>query len=139
MEVKKFFTINWQNLLNQKQHKQMETNDLPLFNYTVVPSNETETSKDAAESIKDKVNGMCLEVLRCVRSHEEGLTCDQVEEILGMKHQTASARLNDLSKCQPAFLQHRFDSSTGKPLRRPTRSGRTARIYFVTPYGMSVA
>ena len=117
----------------------METNDLPLFNYTVVPSNETETSKDAAESIKDKINGMCLEVLRCVRSHEEGLTCDQVEEILGMKHQTASARLNDLSKCQPAFLQHRFDSSTGRPLRRPTRSGRTARIYVVTPCGMSVA
>ena len=63
----------------------METNDLPLFNYPVAPSNKTETSKDAAESIKDKINGMCLEVLRCVRSHEEGLTCDQVEEILGMK------------------------------------------------------
>ena len=117
----------------------MKTNDLPLFNYTVVPSNETETSKDAAESIKDKINGMCLDVLRCVRNYEDGLTCDQVEEKLGMKHQTASARLNDLSKCQPAFLQHRFDTSTGKPLRRPTRSGRTARIYFVTPYGMSVA
>ena len=117
----------------------METNDLPLFNYPVAPSNKTETSKDAAESIKDIINGMCLEVLRCVRNYEEGLTCDQVEEKLGMKHQTASARLNDLSKCQPAFLQHRFDSSTGKPLRRPTRSGRTARIYFVTPYGMSVA
>ena len=117
----------------------METNDLPLFNYTVVPSNETETSKDAAESIKDKINGMCLEVLRCVRNYEDGLTCDEVEQILGMKHQTASARLNDLSKCQPAFLQHHFDSSTGKPLRRHTRSGRTARIYFVTHYGMSVA
>ena len=129
-------------LLTQKiiqQFKPMETNDLPLFNYTVVPSNETETSKDAAESIKPKINGMCLEVLRCVRSFPDGLNCDQVEFILGMKHQTASARLNDLSKCQPAFLEHRFDSSTGKPLRRPTRSGRTARIYFVTPYGMAVA
>ena len=43
----------------------METNDLPLFNYPIAPSNKTETSKDAAESIKDKINGMCLEVLRC--------------------------------------------------------------------------
>ena len=77
----------------------METNDLPLFNYPVAPSNKTETSKDAAESIKDKINGMCLEVLRCVRNYEEGLTCDEVEQILGMKHQTASARLNDLSRC----------------------------------------
>ena len=80
----------------------METNDLPLFNYPVAPSNETETSKDAAESIKDKINGMCLDVLRCVRNYEDGLTCDEVEQILGMKHQTASARLNDLSKCHPA-------------------------------------
>ena len=83
---------------------------------------------DAAESIKPMVNAMAREVLECIRAHSLGLTCDQVETILGMKHQTASARIRDLASCEPPFIKVRLGED-GKPLRRKTRSGRTARVY----------
>ncbi len=106
-----------------------------LFNYPTVPHNHTDPSIDAANSIKKQVNGMCADVLHAVRCSPHGLTCDEVEGILGMKHQTASARLRDLITCQPPYVEFRNDPETGKPLRRPTKSGRTARIYYATPLG----
>ena len=74
------------------------------------------------------VNAMALQVLQSIQASPDGLTCDQVETILGMKHQTASARIRDLSSCEPPFIKVRLGED-GKPLRRKTRSGRTARIY----------
>tara|TARA_R100000152_G_C6744481_1_gene168173 strand:- start:582 stop:938 length:357 start_codon:yes stop_codon:yes gene_type:complete len=112
----------------------MNLDNLPLFNHPVAPSNDTETSKEAAEFIKPKVNGLCLKVLRVISNHQNGLTCDEVEQITGMKHQTASARLNDLSKCQPPLLVHRLDEETNKPQKRATRSGSSARIYFISEF-----
>lgn len=106
-----------------------------LFNYPTAPHNHTETSIDAAESIVNQLNGMCLDVLHAVRSSPHGLTCDEIEAILGMKHQTASARLRDLITCQPPYVKFKNDPQTEKPLRRPTRSGRTARVYFATQLG----
>ena len=106
-----------------------------LFNQPTPAHNNTETSKDAAESIKPLLNGMCAEVLNAVSSNPAGMTCDEVEQKLNMKHQTASARLNDLTKCQPPYLRFKLDEKTGQPLRRPTRSGRTARVYFANQHG----
>lgn len=48
---------------------------------------------------------------------DAGLTCDDVEFILGMSHQTASARVNELKNA-------RMIVDTG--IRRATRTGRKA-------------
>jgi len=108
----------------------MQAYQSSLFNHPTAPHNGTDTSRDAAASIVDQVNGMCRDVLRAIREAENGLTCDEVEQLLGMKHQTASARIRDLTSCQPALLEQRLDQVTGKPARRATRSGRTARVYY---------
>lgn len=108
----------------------MDQNDLPLFNHPTAPHNGTDTSRDAAESIRSQINGMCRDVLEKVRECPSGLTCEQVEQLLGMKHQTASARLRDLMEMNPSPLEFRLDQKTGKPQRRVNSSGRTARIYF---------
>ena len=107
----------------------MTYTDLPLFNTPTAPHNGTETSIEAAESIKPNVNAMARQVLDCIRSMPGGLTCEQVEQILGMKHQTASARIRDLASCQPPFIVVGVDQNH-KVIRRPTSSGRTARVYF---------
>jgi hypothetical protein len=53
-----------------------------------------------------------------------GATCDEVEEILELRHQTASARIREL--VLGGFI---FDSGQ----RRLTRSERYARVYIRTP------
>jgi len=106
--------------------------DLPLFNTPTPAHNGTETSRDAADSIKPHLNAMCLQVLRVVQQAADGRTCDEVEAITGMKHQTCSARLNDLANCQPPLVAFDLNTPDGKPRSRPTRSGRPARIYFAT-------
>jgi hypothetical protein len=108
----------------------MDHSDLPLFNFPTAPHNGTDTSRDAAESIRSQINGMCRDVLEKVRDCPSGLTCEQIEQLLGMKHQTASARLRDLMEMNPSPLEFRPDLETGKPQRRVNSSGRTARIYF---------
>jgi hypothetical protein len=103
--------------------------ELPLFNYATAPHNGTETSREAAEKILPKVNSMCRQVYDCIAAMPGGLTCEQVEQILGMKHQTASARIRDLASCQPPLIVAGMDENH-KMIRRPTSSGSTARVYF---------
>ena len=107
----------------------MTLTDLPLFNTPVAPHNGTETSRDAAESIKPHVNAMAAKVLKCISQMPQGLTCEQVEQILGMKHQTASARIRDLATCEPPLIVIGVDEDH-KIIRRKTSGGRTARVYF---------
>lgn len=51
---------------------------------------------------------------------EGGATCDEVEQALAMIHQTASARILELAQVGRII-------DTGR--RRPTRTGRNARVY----------
>ena len=108
----------------------MNTSDLPLFNHPTAPHNGVDTSREAADSVRDQLNAMCKQGLEVGRRCPGGLTWDQVEQLLVMKHQTASARLRDLMCLEPCPLEFRLDEKTGKPQRRSTASGRTARIYF---------
>lgn len=52
-----------------------------------------------------------------------GMTCDEVEVALGLSHQTCSARVNELNGVGYIKVE-------GK---RPTRSGRNARVYVGDP------
>ena len=92
--------------------------------------NETETSQEAAESVGDLLNGWRKAVYQLLKEFPCGLTCDEVEQRLSLKHQTASARLNELQQLGHASM--RINPETKKPFTRKTRSGRNARIYFVS-------
>lgn len=52
----------------------------------------------------------------------EGFTCDEIEAITGLRHQTASARIRELVLMGSLYVTEQ---------RRQTRSGRTARVYAV--------
>jgi hypothetical protein len=76
------------------------------------PHNGVDTSIDAAESVSESLSAMRLQVFQEVQKAKDGLTCDEVEQILDMKHQTASARLNDLMKAEPPVLCFEIDEKT---------------------------
>lgn len=77
-----------------------------------------ETSIEAKESIKESVPSLREIVLKEVKIYGEfGLTCDEAEKRLGLRHQTASARFTELVK---------DDLIEDKGLRRKTSSGRNA-------------
>lgn len=55
-----------------------------------------ETSLKAHASQKDKAPSDCATILTRIRKYRTGTTCDKLEQVLGMSHQTTSARINDL-------------------------------------------
>lgn len=91
--------------------------------YVGVPHNGIETSIEAALSYLPQLGADEARVLKFVASND-GAICDEVEAALGMKHQTASARLNGLE-------QKKCVIRTGE--RRRTRSNRWALVYRVNP------
>ena len=55
-----------------------------------------ETSLQAHKSQKDKAPSDCATILTWIRKYRTGTTCDKLEQVLNMSHQTTSARINDL-------------------------------------------
>ena len=60
-------------------------------------------------------------------SGDEGMTCDEVEVVTGRSHQTISARVYDLK--QAGYIG-RHIAPDGAFIRRPTRSGRGAHVWY---------
>ena len=83
-----------------------------------------ETSLQAHRSQKDKAPTDCMTVYNRLRKYPRGATCDQLEQVLNMSHQTTSARLNDL-----AGRGKVVDSGR----REKTRTGRPAICWKVVP------
>ncbi len=92
---------------------------MPYTDELEVPYLEGTTSKQAAEKQIPKVQAVRERVFECVRDHG-GLICDEVETLLHLPHQTASARLRDLE------MAGRLVKS---PDKRLTRTGSEARVY----------
>ena len=83
-----------------------------------------DTSADALSSVAESVDKLRSIVLVMICERDaEGATCDEVEVALSMRHQTASARVNELMEAGKI-------SDSG--VRRRTRSGRKA-IVWVAP------
>jgi predicted transcriptional regulator len=87
------------------------------------PHNGTPTSIAAAESVVEVTGALRIDILGFI-DRPEGATCDEVEEALGLRHQTASARINELA--------HRFQRIAPHGTRA-TRSGRKATVWTVVP------
>jgi hypothetical protein len=87
------------------------------------PDNGVATSVAAADHIAPQAATLRAAVLAAIRATgADGMTCDEVEVCLSMKHQTASARVNELSRGAKIV-----DSGTS----RPTRSGCQAIVWVV--------
>jgi hypothetical protein len=97
----------------------VERDDEPLY----PPSNGTDTSDAAAASVAPDTETIRGQVHDYVRAHG-GATCDDVEVSLGLRHQTASARLWE--------LHHKMGLIVDSGQRRRTRSGRAAIVYVVS-------
>ena len=58
---------------------------------------DSETSEYAAEMIESSASSMRGDIFRLMKTRgERGMTCNEVERALHMRHQTASARLYEL-------------------------------------------
>lgn len=80
-----------------------------------------DTSEAAAHAIAPRSTAIRADVLRFVEGCGRlGTTADELCEAMGLKIQTATPRLNEL-----ASLEQIGDSGE----RRPTRSGRTAKVW----------
>ena len=102
-----------------------------LYNGTIPHVQGSQTSELAAESMEKSIVGLRRDVLDCVSARPDGATCDEVEQSLSMRHQTASARCRELVLM--GKLERRLDPTTGREIRRLTRSGRTASVLFAAP------
>lgn len=80
-----------------------------------------DVSRAAGDSIdRARLRGIVLEAIRKGGAH--GRTCDEIEVLELLTHQTCSARVHEL-----AGLKQITDSG----MRRPTRSGRKAVVWVV--------
>jgi hypothetical protein len=85
-----------------------------------------ETSHAAAESMAGAAPTVRKTIMKVIRdSGLQGATDDEIEQITGLKHQTASAARRSLSK-----VGHVVDSGE----RRNTSSGRKAIVWIANPY-----
>jgi hypothetical protein len=105
--------------------------DLPLFNHPVAPHNGTDTSREAAEAIKPDLARLHRLVLDAIADAPDGLTCKEVEQVTGLCHQTASARLNELANSQPPYVEHRLEEGGAKYCRRKTGPRSSGRVYYI--------
>jgi len=87
------------------------------------PHADGDTSYAAAVEIEEHVYSLRRRILKEMLGAGAGLTCDEIEVLLRMRHQTASARIREL-----VLLNKLQDSGH----RRETRSGRQARVYVGT-------
>lgn len=89
------------------------------------PSVAVDTSEDASDSMRGPAVAIRDRVLRHVCA-SGGATSDETQVALGLSHQTCSARFWELAG-QGLIAR--------TALKRPTRSGRNARVYVATFLG----
>lgn len=93
--------------------------DEPQETAPFVPGSDT--SREAAESVQPHLERLEAKVLHAIRSGGDGgLTDDEGEHVLGLAHQTYSAR-------RRALVQKGLVEASDQ--RRPTRSGRRATVW----------
>ena len=93
------------------------------------PHNGVSTSMEAAASMGKAAGRMRAKILAHIACQGLlGATCDEVEQALGVTHQSCSARIWDL---------HRKGDLIRTTSKRPTRSGRNAYVYVAANGGRS--
>ena len=106
----------------------MSFDDLPLFAPMPHYVAGCDTSYEAAKSLRSDLSALRQRVLSTVQAAPQGITCERLEAITGLKHQTASARLKELQDL--GQVEWRIDPRTGKHHRAINASGRSAKLYY---------
>lgn len=83
------------------------------------PVNTSLAAWESIQEVQASIESCILNEILCANS--AGLTCDEIEQALDLKHQTASAAIRHLREKD-------FVYDTGR--RRPTRSGRAAIVWM---------
>jgi hypothetical protein len=95
-------------------------NAYPLYNGLPPHVVLSPPSRGAAVQIEEGTAAMREAIFELVfQQGDRGLTCDEIEVHLGMKHQTASARIRELVQ-----LGRLTDSGRVRPTRSVTKTGR---------------
>ena len=98
----------------------MNTDDYDLYGGTPPHVGGSDTSKRAAESVKASAKTLRRKIHQLLkRKGDRGATCWEIEQEMGMMHQSASARLREL-----VIEGNAIDSG----YRRKTGSGRNAVV-----------
>jgi hypothetical protein len=93
--------------------------EYPLYDGTP-PHVDKATSWAAAISMKTVASQLGQVVLDAIEEQPDGATCEEVEDILAMKHQTVSARIREL-----VLMNKLYDTGA----TRFNKSGRRAIVY----------
>ena len=88
----------------------------------------SDTSYEAAQSLRFQLSVIRRSVLYAVEAEPDGITCEQLEAVTGLKHQTVSARLKELQ--DRGYVEWRTDPRTGRHFRSANVSGRFAKRYY---------
>lgn len=96
-----------------------------------IPTGKQTTSHESAEILKrNRMGNMHRQHIYTAICHNGGMTCDEIEVALNIRHQTASCFVRFLT--QDNFLRPRIKPN-GEPDRRKTRSGRNAIVWEPVP------
>jgi hypothetical protein len=106
-----------QELIGHLDHLELEAADRALH-----PAKGPDTSRQAAESLSN-VGQLAWQVFEEIVKEKDGLTCDEIELLMNGKHQTISARVNELR-------DKGWIKDSGR--KRKTRSGRQAIVWIPT-------
>ena len=93
----------------------------------IAPHQPTATSAEAAAALENGVR-LRAAVLDALRAHPVGLTDEELEDRLGLRHQTVSARRRELVLL--GLAGHARDAA-GARVRRMNGSGRSAWVWTV--------
>lgn len=88
----------------------------------------SETSRQAAISKYYATSTERSRVLRCLRDHPDGLTDEELQDVLNMNPSTQRPRRIELCDMEPALVK-----DSGRT--RKTRSGRNAVVWVARPVG----
>jgi hypothetical protein len=100
---------------------------LPRKDICVSRHRGAETSREAFATTAPETRSRQRELVfgHIQRAGDRGATCQECSDKLGIPYTAASARITELQ------AEERIHWT--KDVRRPTRSGKTARVYFLGP------
>jgi hypothetical protein len=108
----------------------IHTEGLPLFAEPVARRSDPDTSHRAADSMREGAAIHRAQIMALLRSHYDGLTGDEINDLAGWPAATAGRRLVELVRMGLVCLA--YDANL-EPVTRLTRSGRQAQVYLAIP------
>ena len=114
----------------------MFDNDTPEFLPMPGYVRGSDTSYEAAKSLRKSVKVIREQIFGLVEQHPKGLRCETAEDITGLQHQTVSPRFTEL--LDEKRIEWRLDpEKPGKYLTEKNRSGRPAKLHFAVPHTLA--